>query len=105
MCSGSLNISQTRARGASNSRSNSSTSAACSALTLLLWAIRVPFLQFGEIGVHAREVLVPVAPVTLDPVGQLREGRRIELHRPPLRVPGPRHEAGLLQHLQVPRDG
>src|SRR5713101_4916920 len=76
--------------------------AAISLLLALNFLHLVLALQFLEVAVQLVEALLPVAPVVLDPVGDVLERIRPEPARPPLRLASALDQPGALQHLQVP---
>src|SRR6266446_7046922 len=109
---------QTRETGASKVRSTTSGSSFIAALlvaTLLFAAISlllalnflrlVLALQFLEVGTQLVETLLPVAPVVLDPFGDVPEWSRLEPAGPPLRLAPSRDQARAGKNLQVPGDG
>src|SRR3989442_1451601 len=101
---------QTRATGASRGRSTTSGSsfvatllfAAISLLLALNFLRLVLALQFLEVAVQLVEALLPVAPVVLDPVGDVLERSRLEPAGPPLRLAAALDQARASQNLQVP---
>src|SRR6266850_1246158 len=113
MSSLSVRAFQTRATGASKVRSTTSGSSFVTTLSfaaiILLLALNfvhlVLVLQFLEVAVQPVEALLPVAPVILDPVGDVLERIRLEPAGPPLRLAAARDQARAGQDLQVPGDG
>src|SRR5206468_3492276 len=103
-CSGCVNTSKTRSRGASKTRSmtsslvGTSTTLSLAAMSLLL------LLQFLQVVVQTIEPLLPDHAIALDPRVDLLERARLERRRPPLRLLAARHEARALEHLQVLAD-
>ena len=55
----------------------------------------------GEQSVEGAELLLVDQPVAVDPGGHRFELGGVEVDRAALGVPGPRHEAGMLEHLDV----
>src|SRR6266849_652211 len=105
---------QTRATGASKVRSTTSGSSFIAALlvaTLLFAAISLLLalnvlrlalaLQFLEVAVQLVEALLPVAPVVLDPLGDVLERSRLQPAGPPLRLAAALDQARALEHLEV----
>src|SRR5882762_2358366 len=100
---------QTRATGASKVRSTTSGSsfvttlsfAAISLLLALNFLHLVLALQLLEVAAQPVEALFPVAPVVLDPVGDVLERIRLEPAGPPLRLAAALDQARALEHLQV----
>src|SRR6267378_1626265 len=94
MSSWSVRAFQTRATGASKVRSTTSGSsfvttlsfAAISLLLALNFLRLVLALQFPEVAVQLVEALFPVAPVVLDPVGDVLERIGLQPTGQPLRV-------------------
>src|SRR5712691_6348844 len=118
MSSLSVSAFQTRATGASSVCSTTSGSSFVAALLVaallfaaisLLLALNflrlVLALQFLEVGTQLVEALLPVAPVVLDPVGDVLERIRLEPAGPPLRLSASRDQARAGENLQVPGDG
>src|SRR5712691_719999 len=118
MSSLSVRAFQTRATGASKVRSTTSGSSFIAALLVaallfaaisLLLALNflrlVLALQFLEIVTQLVEALFPVAPVVLDPSGDVPERSRLEPAGPPLRLAAARDQARAGKNLQVPGDG
>src|SRR3989449_5724861 len=109
MSSWSVRAFQTRATGASKVRSTTSGSsfvttlsfAAISLLLALNFLRLVLALQFLEVAVQLVEALLPVAPVILDPVGDVLERIRLEPAGPPLRLAAALDQARALEHLEV----
>src|SRR2546428_6775969 len=101
MCSGLVNISNTRSRGASKTRSMTVTLASMSttlsppAMALLL------HLQFLQVLVQTIEPLLPDDAIALDPFVDLFERARLERGRSPLRLLAARHESRAFEHLEV----
>src|SRR6266571_3434705 len=103
----------TRETGASKVRSTTSGSSFVTTLSFaaifLLLALNflrlVLALQFLKVAVELVEALLPVAPVVLDPVGDVLEGIRLEPAGPPLRLAPSRDQARAGKNLQVPGDG
>src|SRR5882724_2473443 len=110
MSSLSVSAFHTRETGASKVRSTMSGSSFVTTLSFaaifLLLALNflhlVLALQFLEVAVQLVEALLPVAPVVLDPVGDVLEGIRLQPAGPPLRLASARDQARALEHLQVP---
>src|SRR5213594_3786262 len=100
---------QTRDTGASKVRSTTSGSlfvttlsfAAISLLLALNFLRLVLALQFLEVALQLVEALLPVAPVVLDPVGDVLERIRLEPAGPPLRLAAALDQARALEHLEV----
>jgi len=57
--------------------------------------------HLGEDGVEALVALLGSLAVALDPLRHQVEDLRLEMARPPLRVPGLAHQAGVGKHLDV----
>src|SRR5258707_5495077 len=103
---------QTRAPGALKVRSTTSGSSFVTTLSFaaifLLLALNfvnlVLVLQFLEVAVEPVEALLPVAPVVLDPVGDVLERIGLEPAGPPLRLATALDEPRAFQHFQVFRD-
>jgi hypothetical protein len=72
--------------------------------TSLRGASKVRSRTFLQVVVEAVEALLPVPPVSTDPVGDIPERFRIQPAWPPLGLPSLLDEAGALEHLQVLRD-
>src|ERR1700704_437067 len=112
MSSWSVRAFQTRATGASKVRSTTSGSSFVTTLSFaaifLLLALNfvhlVLVLQFLEVPVELVEALLPVAPVVLDPVGDVLEGIRLEPAGPPLRFAAALDETRAFQYFQMFRD-
>src|SRR5437763_15291964 len=108
-CSASVQAANTTSRGASKTRVTVSSCPdallAPSSLARIPFSPRSPRLDPGQIFVQAVEAFLPEAAVILDPIGGIPERRRFEPARPPLRLAPARNEAGMLQHLQMLRDG
>src|SRR6266550_1681094 len=100
-CSGCVNTSKTRSRGASKTRSMTSsligisTTLSLAAMSLLL------HLQFLQVLVQTIEPLLPDDAIALDPFVDLFERARLERRRPPLRLLAARHESRTFEHLEV----
>src|SRR5437868_5384837 len=103
-CSGLVNTSKTRSRGASNTRSitisfaGTSVTLSLAAMSLLL------LLQFLQVLVQSIEPLLPHDAIPLDPLIDFLEWARRERRRSPLRLAAARHEPGALEHLEVLAD-
>src|SRR2546422_7761937 len=99
-CSGCVNTSKTRSRGASKTRSMTSSLIGIS--TTLSLAAKSPLLhaQFLQVLVETIEPLLPDDAIALDPVVDLFERARLERRRPPLRLLTARHEARTFEHLE-----
>src|SRR5437773_6206216 len=101
MCSGCVNTSNTRSRGASKTRSTTSsfvgtsTTLSLAAMSLLL------HLQFLQVLVQTIEPLLPDDAIALDPLVDLFERARLERRRPPLRLLAARHKSCAFEHLEV----
>src|SRR5215470_14782646 len=102
-CAASVQTLKTRLRGASYSRSRTSTRAAgaTDAASLLPVMLRTLALQLAEIVAQAIQALLPEAPVMLEPIGHVLEGRGLEPAGPTLRRPSALDQPGALQHLQM----
>src|SRR5438270_8635399 len=110
MCSHELCASNTRSRGASNtrvitiSRSDGVVSVVLwlpvAAISLLLSSSLDPL----QVLVQSVVALLPESAVPLGPLGHLFERSRFEPSRAPLALPAPRDQPCPLQHLQVLRD-
>src|SRR5437773_8290274 len=100
-CSGCVNTSKTRSRGASKTRSmtsslvGTSTTLSLAAMSLLLQ------LQFLQVLVKTVESLLPDDAIALDPFVDLLERARLERRRPPLRLFASRDESRAFEHLDV----
>src|SRR5207253_2282239 len=100
-CSGWVNTSKTRSRGASKTRSMTSsligifTTLSLAAMSLLL------HLQFLQIDLQTIQPLLPVDAIALDPLVDLFERPRLERRRPPLRLLAARHKSRMFEHLEV----
>src|SRR5712691_3529784 len=113
MSSLSVSAFHTRATGASKMRSTTSGSsfvttlsfAAISLLLALNFLRLVLALQFLKVGTQLVETLLPVAPVVLDPFGDVPEWSRLEPAGPPLRLATALDQAGALEDLEVLGDG
>src|SRR5678816_1765826 len=98
-CSGSVNTSKTRSRGASNTRSitsslvRTSTRSSLAAMSFLL------LVQFFEVLVESIEALVPDLAIAPHPPIDLLERPWRERRRPPLRLLAARNESGALEDL------
>src|SRR6266850_5888283 len=104
MCSAFVNTSKTRSRGASKTRSTTSSLIGIST-TLSLGAMSsLLLLQFLDVVVQSIESLLPDDAIALDPRVDLLEWAGLERRRPPLRLLATRHEARALEHLQVLAD-
>src|SRR2546427_11925402 len=109
MSSLSVKAFQTRETGASKVRSTTSGSSFVTTLSFaaifLLLTLNFPHLvlalQFLEVAAQPVEALLPVAPVVLDPVGDVLEGIRLEPAGPPLRLASALDQARALEHLEV----
>src|SRR6516162_11781532 len=109
-CAASVQTLKTRLRGASYSRSRTSTrpagtpaaapSAASPLAASLLSVMRLAVmcwllgLQLAQVVAQAVEALLPEAAVVLDPVGDLLQGAGLQPAGPPLRRPPPGDQAG-----------
>src|SRR2546427_4754320 len=113
MSSLSVSALQTSATGASNVRSTTRGSsfvarllfAAISFLLALNVLYFVLALQLLEVAAQLVEALLPVAPVVLDPVGDVLERIGLQPARPPLRLAAALDQARALQHLEMFRNG
>src|SRR4029453_5335688 len=116
MCSGLLCASKTKRRGALNLRVNSISTSdlsvsviapTCREICELLIVITalLLLLKFGQVGVELVEALVPDAPVALDPVGDVLEGRRLEAARAPLGLSALSDKSCSLKDFEVLRYG
>src|SRR5258708_1442861 len=83
-----------------NSGSASFSAAAGFAMALLL--VRFPLAQMLGKPVEA---VLPELPVEIDPLGRLAQLRRAQPAAPMLAVRDADEQVGLLEHLQMPRDG
>src|SRR5437773_504211 len=109
MSSLSVRASHTRATGASKVRSTTSGSSFVTTLSFaaifLLLALNflrlVLALQFLKVGTQLVETLLPVAPVVLDPVGDVPERSRLEPAGPPLRLAAARDQARAGKNFQM----
>src|SRR5213594_1507944 len=109
MSSLSVSAFHTRATGASKVRSTTSGSSFVTTLSFvaifLLLTLNFPHLvlalQFLEVAAQPVEALLPVAPVVLDPVGDVLEGIRLEPAGPPLRLASALDQARALEDLEV----
>src|SRR5918992_1490745 len=111
-CSGFVQASQTRRRGASTTRvmTTSRSVGVVSVVVPTLFAFAVAtFLLLGfevlEKRIESVVIRVPDAAIALGPLGHFLERRRLEPHRTPLRLATARDEAGPLQDSQVLGDG
>src|SRR5437660_12210294 len=116
MCSHELCASNTRSRGASNTRvvtiSRSDGVVTVSLLPLPPIALlpsssssSSSSLEFLQVLVQPVVALLPEAPIPLGPVRDLFERPRLEPGGPPLPLPAPGDQPGQLEHLQMLRDG
>src|SRR6266576_7280576 len=100
-CSGWVNTSKTRSRGASKTRSMTSsligisTTLSLAAMSLLL------HLQFFQVPVQTIEPLLPDDAIALHPFVDLFEWARLERRRPPLRLLAAGHKSCAFEHLEV----
>src|SRR6266704_7144089 len=109
MSSLSVRAFQTTAAGASKVRSTTSGSSLVTMLSFaaifLLLALNfmrlVLALQFLEVAVQFVEALLPVAPVVLDPVGDVLERIGLEPARPPLRFAPALDQARAFQDFEM----
>src|SRR5205809_2659037 len=100
-CSGCVNTSKTRSRGASKTRSmTSSLTGISTALSLAATALLLQ-LQFLQVLVQTIEPLLPDDAITLDPLVDLLERACLERRGPPLRLFAARHESRAFEHLDV----
>src|SRR5262249_26073396 len=104
-CSGSVQASNTRLRGASKTRVRTSTRSAAAAVLLPAARFRLLLLQFTQILVQAVETLLPETPVLLQPVGGVLERTGFEPAGPQLRFTAAGDQTGPLQRLEVLGDG
>src|SRR5262249_31640005 len=104
---------QTRSRGSSTSRVPTMTfgsdvrSMLLAAATLLLLLIRgLAFrgLQRAKVILQAIEPLLPEPAVFLEPVFDALQRVELDPAWPPLRLAAARDQAGMFQHLEMPRD-
>src|SRR5213594_4210090 len=113
MSSLSVSAFHTRATGASKVRSTTSGSSFVTTLSFaaifLLLALNfmrlVLALQFLEVAAQPVEALLPVAPVVLDPLGDVLERICLEPAGPPLRLAAALDQARALKDLEEPGDG
>src|SRR5580704_16061038 len=107
MCSRSVHILHTSARGARKTRvAVISRSTVVSTASLLVMSMLLLLaLKLLEVIVQAVEALVPEAPVVIEPPGRVPERTRPEPAGPVLGVAAPRDEPRALEHLEVLRDG
>src|SRR5438045_137948 len=112
MCRGSVQASNTSARGASKTRditiSRSAAGLAPGAeadawlgLFFSLATLVLLGLQLGEVVLESVEAFLPEAAVLLDPGVHVFERAGVETARPPLRLPAARDQAGALEDLEV----
>src|SRR6266540_605868 len=109
MSSPSVSAFHTSSTGASKVRSTTSGSSFVTTLSFaaisLLLALNFPrlvlALQFLKVGTQLVEALLPVAPVVLDPVGDVLERIRLKPAGPPLRLAAALDQPGALEHFQV----
>src|SRR5262249_13091932 len=105
MCSGSVQASNTRLRGASKTRVRTSTRSAAAAALLPAAMFLLLLLQFAQILVQTVETLLPEPPILLQPVAGVLERPGVEAAGPQLRLAAAGDQAGALQHLEVLGDG
>src|SRR5918995_6596595 len=112
MCSGLLIASNTRCRGASNtrvmriSRSPGVVTSKVSLFAALLTAMSLLLcFQFLQIDFEAVQTAFPERPIALRPVSDLLERSRFQTARPPLRVAAAGDQPRPFEHAQVLRDG
>src|SRR5262245_44227377 len=106
--SGLVMTSNTRARGASNTRESTislSEGRVTLSLPLLLASMAFLLLQLFEQTVEALEVRFHLVAVALEPVGDFAQRCRLQAARTALRVTTARDQPGALEHLDVLRDG
>src|SRR5256885_10659703 len=100
-CSGCVNTSKIRSRGASKTRSMTSsligisTTLSLAAMSLLL------HLQFFQVLVQTIEPPLPDDAIALHPFVDLFEWARLERRRPPLRLLAAGHKSCAFEHLEV----
>src|SRR6266496_2762626 len=104
MSSLSVSAFHTSATGASKVRSTTSGSSFVTTLSFAAISLLLA-LNFLKVGTQLVETLLPVAPVVLDPVGDVPERSRLEPAGPPLRLAPSRDQARAGKNLQVPGDG
>src|SRR6266571_638665 len=100
-CSGCVNTSKTRSRGASKTRSMTSSSIGISTTLSLAAMSLLLHLQFLQVLVQTIEPLLPDHAIALDPFVDLFERARLERRRPPLRLLAARHKSRAFEHLEV----
>src|SRR6478672_11245680 len=114
-CFGSVHTDHTSSRGALTSRvptitfGSESRSTLLVAATLLLLLFRgLPLrrfrLQRAEIILQPIEPLLPEPAIFLEPVVDALQRIQLDPARPPLRLAAAGDQAGMLQHLEMPRD-
>src|SRR5688572_19766059 len=115
MCSQEVCASNTRSRGASNTRDI--TISRSDGVVVTSWFLPLPLivlplsfpwsssLELLQVVVQPVVALVPEAPVPLGPLGDLLERLGLEPCGPPLPLPTSHDEPRPLEHLQVLRDG
>src|SRR6266540_2428030 len=110
MCSHEVSASNTRLRGASKtrvmtiSRSDGVVTVSCLLPPSPIAFLLSSSLELLQVLVQPVVALLPEAPVSLGPLGDLPERSRLESGGPPLALSPPRDEPCPLQHLQVLRD-
>src|SRR2546428_926514 len=110
MCSHEACASNTRSRGASNTRVM--TISRSDGVVTVSWLLPLPPialllcspLEVLQVLVQPVVALLPEVPVPLGPLGNLLERPRLEPGGPPLPLPAPRDQPRPLEHLQVLRD-
>src|ERR1700687_4520107 len=104
-CSGRVKTSKTHSRGASNTRSITTSLVPMSFATLSLasTSLLLP-VQFPEVLVQPIESLLPDHAIPSDPIVDVLERACRERRRPPLRLLAARNQPGTLEHLQVLTD-
>src|SRR5450432_4234568 len=101
-CCGSVHASQTRSRGASNTRViKISRSEVSSTGMLLADMFLLLFLQLAQVFSEAIESLLPDFTVFFHPVGNILEARRFQPARPPLRLAPARDQPRSFEHLKM----
>src|SRR5512133_2006599 len=100
-CSGCVNTSKTRSRGASKTRSMTSSLVGTSTTLSLAAMSFLLLLQFLQVLVQPIESLLPDHAIAPDPLVDFLERARRERCRSPLRLLAARNEPGALEHLQV----
>src|SRR5919109_3320338 len=103
-CCGSVQARNTSARGASKVRrmvSSSSVAPAAALFRALACMFSLLALQSDQIGVEPLEALLPVAAITLDPLGHVAQRLRPQAAGPRLGPAGADDEPRALEHLQV----